>query len=268
MPDARRAPSPIRRALAPWRALRRRLAEIRYHSAQRGGSRWRRAIDVAFLATLPLALAAVLLSELVVVRSARTVGRRGFVTELPGGRLDVELGEDDARGRFAGGSPWGDLELDVVAEWRGWPLATRRMGERIRIDLNRYDVAEIELDVTVPSETELARALDRALARDASDAAAAIRALWSEREVAAVREARRRIPATLAGTGLWWVGLFVAAATAIRLLQGLATLHAARRRKARLELLDRNRCPACGYELRGLEFRERCPECGALIGLE
>ena len=67
------------------------------------------------------------------------------------------------------------------------------------------------------------------------------------------------ISPTFGTNSLAWITGFIAVTWL--LTGGLIAVQNAADHVRRLKRLDRGRCPACGYDVRG-DLSERCPECG------
>ena len=66
------------------------------------------------------------------------------------------------------------------------------------------------------------------------------------------------------GWVLWCVALWIIMLSGIGMTRLFVLTVLAKQQGRRVKLRRSNKCPHCGYDLRGLEFKERCPECGNL----
>jgi hypothetical protein len=152
---------------------------------------------------------------------------------------------------------------DVAGMWRisldetrrGWPAiaSIEREAPEISIDI----LGERAPRTALPEGDPIRRAIEVSLRQegphellDALDSRPRTRVIWY---------------GWLASALMWWVALTLLIVFTLTLAE-----YAWRIRRARLGARGAERaatglCPACGYDMRGLEFSERCPECGALV---
>jgi hypothetical protein len=247
--------------------LRRKLDHIRYHSAQRPGNWWSRAIDLAFIASFLLSLPAALLADLAHGRERVAMDLPGLLARSPERGVEAWLMNPQAGGtpRSASGGGAGESDeilgnfnLSVTDRLRGWPLVTtiERQPARLNIDIiaeraARNDVARDEHD-------PVQEAIERALREDGRDEALAA---WNMNGA----DTRRQWWAWLPAAGAWWLMMFFGAAFVIQFLRFGSLWMTGKRLQREAVRRAQGKCIACGYDMTGLEFNERCPECGARV---
>lgn len=235
------------------RPLRRRLALIRYYSADRHLTRWQRWSDGALIAALVLAIPAAILSGEWVLRSEQVSQVSGVLVRTQGAAPWAALhSESGGEGALAGG-----FDITVGTETGGWPLVTWSRRRVLRVDLNLFDEEGVRVDTTLSWDDPLAISLSSALGRHDSSTQ------WAYPDVGPWH--RASVGVWLLQIGIWWVGLTIgllAAVGAVRLIVSVtsASHQTQRRRRSR-----RGKCPSCGYDTAGLDFSPRCPECGDLL---
>ena len=256
-----------------FRALRRRLADIRYHSAPRPRSRWRRVLDRASVVTLLVAVVVVIVLDLVVIERVALTQQVATIVPLDAAAFDGPVAAVLWTGETGGYLPntRAEMKLRLVEVRGGWPLMTSAGGRELRVDYDTFMLEASHSDVRlddVPELAEVRAALDDAFTnpdlRRVDTRNAMIRDHW----LGTVSATRGRRPiALLLSVGIWWIMLFVAVTIVVRAAQ-FATFIARRGRQRRAYAkLDQGQCVVCGYDLTGLEFRTHCPECGALTGV-
>ena len=65
--------------------------------------------------------------------------------------------------------------------------------------------------------------------------------------------------------GVWWLLLLMASWLGITIARVIAHKAQELRNVRKARLRSQNRCLACGYDMKGLEFNEKCPECGQMV---
>jgi hypothetical protein len=243
-----------------FRRLRHKLRLIDYHSAQRERTVWSRATDVALFVTLVMALPLTWLMDVAVVREHEAAFLSGAIGRRPGGVLHAEVIDDTTLARmWTQGSQMGNFELVLVNEHRGWPVTTSIRRPATKLNMNLFEwLKPNQKDVDIAGvDPTLRAAIDQAVDESTHDE---VRARWG----AAVPGVERFVWGWLGSAILWWLLLFFGSAIVIQMLRLAAAWREARGAKRARRLAREGLCPACGYNLTGLEWSERCPECGEL----
>ncbi|MHC5023351.1 MAG: hypothetical protein ACYTGG_05500 [Planctomycetota bacterium] len=242
------------------RSIRRKLHEIRYHSALPAQTGWTAAADAALLAAILLAIPVTWLCDRLVVRPEVAIMLDGQIA------LHGEEGTIDGRVHRDGlpAFDWqvyanlGRFTVTIDDDLHGWPFTTSIARQRAVIDLDLFSDPKPRFDVELAEGDPVRAAIESALAR------------VDDPEVVTIFREGPPPASThwlrwLAVAGVWWITLSVGLTGGVRLVQFGALRAAVRRARRRAARLATGRCADCGYDLRGLEFNERCPECGALV---
>ncbi len=248
--------------LGSW--IRHRLRLIRYYSAARPRSGWNRAMDVALVAALGLAVAtAWLLDRSHVARSVevRITGML-FSGPAPDDQLWASVAPEAGMPPDATRDDTvlsGAFRLHIAADHHGWPFVSSRRRPEARLDFDLFNPSR--RNVRLPADSPWRTAVKDALLEAGREEAVA--AVWggpgSEPAVS------YRPQAWLANTLVWSV-LLAALAWVVVSGARIAEAFAASARRTRQRHRRRgDRCVACGYDLRACVFSERCPECGTLV---
>jgi Zn finger protein HypA/HybF involved in hydrogenase expression len=65
--------------------------------------------------------------------------------------------------------------------------------------------------------------------------------------------------------GAWWITMFFLAAFTIQMLRFGTLLVRGKQLQREANRRASGKCPACGYDMTGLDFNLYCPECGAEV---
>lgn len=255
-----RVPGPIAR-------VRRTLREIDRSSATRDRSPLVRVRNTLLVLSLLTAPVVPLLATHVVTREVE-IGVVGLGLERRGGTIASVSADDD------GGFAWtptatmvGEARIVAVIEDRGWPITVARS-----LRLDRTVDLYLPPDSPRREDPELLAQVRAAIDEGVAVRAAVIPGRGPDELVRRLQRQRGgadpQIERIAVGTVLaaltWWVGtsmVLLAATPVVRwLLHVRSEVGHVRARTVRA----RGRCPACGYDLRGLEWSDRCPECGRL----
>lgn len=239
--------------LLPFRAVRRWLRDIRYHSARQRKSRWTRIMDAALLASPLVALAAAVGTNYLPGRSNTRTLLTGRVATTSAGEpvvWSVERTPDAAL--FL--TPVGDFSVSQASIERGLPFAGMHIDAPPALDPFR---PALRSQPTPPPAA--AAAIESFIGRELpSDVAARYRAGESHSAMS--------LAGVAANFAVWWLVVLVATWLIVQSLRAMSSVGGAagqlrteRRRRA-------GRCVQCGYDVRGSAWSARCPECGAVLG--
>jgi hypothetical protein len=244
-----------------FRWLTRRLHHIRYHSAPRPQTVWSKAADLALAATLVLAWPATWAAD-------RVWGGPAPITEEIPGRLGRELDgsltawlfdPDHDTGWPADLTPHGEFKLVGTVQKRGWPLTTSMQWREPVLTLRVFSDPDSGGAARLEPGTALHDAIDAALSKSKHDL---VLAQWRGDEEA-FRQMNWR--AWFFSGMLWWLMLLAFALLLLGIARFGAALSRVRQLTRKYVRSSEGLCSHCGYDLRGLEFRDRCPECGELV---
>lgn len=245
------------------RNFRHKLRMIRYYSATRKATAWTRAMDMALIVSLPLALLATWVCDVAVMRKTVPIDLHGQLIRADDSNIVAAVMISDGPSRASIGRPIGNFQFQVEDDLHGWPLTTsvhRRPG---RLDLDILSEAKPRQDVRLSADDPLRQAIAQAiLEQDEQQALIALNNLDGD---SGSSQVRRYWVTTLADAAMWWIMLVLASSFSISMLRFGALIAKGRSSARRAQLRAQGRCIACGYDLRGVEFSERCPECGELI---
>ncbi len=236
----------------PWPALRRKLRLIRYYSAPRLQSGWRRALPATVFASMLLAWPAAWISDRSVARTTVVITLDGWLIGAPDGTLIALLQGHTVAGHWPDGDVLGSFQLRVEDHRRGWPFATTVRDRVSRLSVDSDGGPDVAGDPRLKGHIE--RALDKAGEDEAL-------AAW--RDPAPPPSAHLR--GWLASSMVWWLILSVVSAVLVATTKLGVVVFERKRAAARAALQSDGRCGHCGYDLVGLDFNERCPECGTIV---
>ena len=243
---------------------RRSLQRIDYYAARRPGDRWSRARRHAVGWSVPVGLVAMLLTELIVVREQTLLEQSAIMRGERSGPIVLSV-ETDVDGALVHplGRLSGQFSLRTVRDEHGWPFATRASDRRVALDLNEYLVDTNQIDVRLAEDDALWPAFER-VARENPAWLPATRLLRGE-EPGRSERGRRHLTTSVLVWGAWSMGIAAAAVVGLHTAEISSRLIGEARVRRRRARSRANRCAACGYDMRGLDFHPRCPECGALV---
>lgn len=241
-----------------FRRVRRKLALIRYYSADRNSGPWARAADLSLVVGLLLAALVVFLAEVLVEQEISSITYRGALAEAPDGAIIAIVSEEGVWFREPDGRPYGDFTIRVTSDRRGLVVATAFNEARAVLDLNLFDEIGTHVDARLDADDPARLAIEAALDRRSID----IRLGGAGKESGIYR---RQWTGTALVGALWWLILTAFLIAGLRIARLLVLSHKARAEVAAAKRAAAGRCHACNYDVRGLDFHERCPECGALM---
>ena len=246
------------------RRLRHKLRMIRYYSATRRVTVWTRALDLALIGSLPLALLAVWTSDIAVMRKTTPIDLTGLLVRADDGSTIVAtMISSGGPGRAASGQPIGNFHFQIEDDLHGWPLTTSVQRRPARLDLDILQEPKPRQDVRLAGDDPLRQAIAQALLeQNQNQALMAMNDLGDAHNQSRVH---RNWLATMAAAALWWIMLVMASSVSISILRFGALIARGKITARRAQLRAQGRCITCGYDLRGVEFSERCPECGELV---
>lgn len=238
---------------------------------------WSRVMDGAFIATFLLSFPAAFLADATQRSSGTTIGLRGVLARSADGTPDAWLmnGQTGRAGPPAtpvGGAPAvapartatadqniiGNFGLSVIDIRRGWPLVTTIVRPPPSLAIDILSEVRIRADVPRDPDDEIQLAIESALQEGGEDEALAV---WNQSSPSVRRQWWAWFPAF----GAWWIMMFAIAAITIQMLRFASIWLDSRRRQREYMRRADNKCPACGYDMTGLDFHEKCPECGAHV---
>lgn len=250
----------VRKLVTPLQRLRRQVHLIRYYSASKAHDAWSRAFDAAIVITLPLALLCTFALDRVVQRVEPVESRSGIVYRATDGTVGARIDVEGLRRATPFGTHWfGEFMLHADRGDNGWPFHTSSVMLAPRLQLNLYDTVTINEDAQLATDDPTRVAIAEALAKDG---ATDLLERWQTEIGAGPRDVAYW--GWFFATTLYWIVLMMCSSAGLRISRVLWVVHHRRVHRKRRAHLQKNRCPNCGYDLRGLEFHSRCPECGEL----
>lgn len=243
---------------------RRKLALIRYYSANREHTAWTRAMDMSLLLSLLLAVPAAWYADENIWRSESSIVFVGHLIPEDEGGIEARRFDDEGTGSLPPANPEniGSFRLQMEQGWRGFPLRSTRVLGRPTLLVNNFEANTSQVDPQLEQANPIRLAITELLTAKSDDEDVEL-LLNRWRDDAAVGETN--LLAWAANAALWWFMLFASLGVAIFLAR-FVTIMAWSSRDARRAMLEADgKCPHCTYDLRGLEFSDRCPECGNLL---
>ena len=241
------------------RYLRRQLRLIHYYSATRDRTAWTVAAEWALLASILLAVPAMLLAERIVRRAETAEEVTGAISGKPNGPFTVILDQPDARFAHSRWDPYGDFDLTVADVHCGWPFTSAVERRPATLDLNVYVEQTVRRNARLDADDPLRVTIERALSENGETA---MLGAWREERWP---QLRRHYRGSVGGTLVWWMMLSFVSVAGLHVIRFATIAMSVRRENIKTGRIARGRCPNCGYDMRGLEFNDRCPECGALV---
>ncbi len=243
-----------------YRVIRKRLRQIRYHSARQERTVWTNLMDAMLFAAPLLGIALALLCHAMVETSAPRLPIQGVVARDASGRWGAALaGRGDPIPRSLDAGAVLLIEFEVVDESRllGWPLHSAVVNPPHSLEATFADPTSAASAQSGLEDPEARGAIATLLARKHPEAAEGLRRTTPE--------VRTRWYALVGNAALWWFGLTLLLPTLLLLARFIAYRFelAADRRAARMR--RKGLCPSCGFDVRGSYYSERCPECGELL---
>ncbi len=258
--------------------IRHQLRLIRYYSASQNRTGWTIAHEVLLLASVILAVPAMLFCEATISRTESAEYLRGTLlfTPAPGssatgstaagpvnpgarGTLVAVLEDSPEDPSRPNSALFGDFLLHIDDFHRGWPFTSTINRQPAKIDLNIYSQPGARENIDLAEDSPERAAIQKALEQDKrSDLLRA----WRGQ---AATEPHRHWRGSFGGTLVWWTMLSFASATMLQITRFCSLFFRARRHNIKADRRARGRCAVCNYNMRGLEFNERCPECGSIV---
>ncbi len=242
-----------------FRVLQRHLRLIRYYSASSKRTRWSTATDIAMIIAVVLApLLVWLMNSLIVTQRINTevFGRTMFDSA---GSMRAELvNKERLLSPWPSGmTPVGEFHLFKAVELGGWPVRTASIARPPQLDLTLTVDRQLTTNVTFNSnDAELASIAATLRAKEHD----ALTDEWRQ----AKSSSETLVLGWIFGSVLWCIMLWVVLLIAINITRFIVFIFSTKRQVRGALLRQANKCPNCGYDLRGLEFKDRCPECGQL----
>jgi hypothetical protein len=250
----------LRHIITPLKRLRRRMHLIRYYSASKAHDAWSRAFDAAVLITLPLALLCTCVMDRVVQRVEPVDSRSGVLFRTTDGPIGAKLDVEGMRRATPTGTHWfGEFTLHADRADNGWPFRTSSVMLSPKLRLNLYDTAAVDEDAQLAADDPTRAAIVSTMTQEGPTP---LLDRWQATNASGPRDVSYW--GWFFATALYWIALMMCSLVILRISRVLWVVQHRRAHRKRRAHLQQNRCPACGYDLRGLEFHERCPECGEL----
>jgi hypothetical protein len=239
--------------------IRRKLRDIRYHSARRPRTRWTALREMVLVLSLPAAVAMLFVGESLFSRSASLHSASGALFGQPDpAAFAAIIDQHDDRTERWRRRWWADFTVAIREERRGWPIPSHTHRPPAQVDLNVLSEEGTRGFVVLPAAAPEREAIEQALAR------AGPRVLHDAFNRGYV-ERVRIWHGTILAVMTWWVVLTFTGTALVGIAQLASVRRGSRRSGIKQTRVARGLCHACGYDLRGLEFHDRCPECGTLV---
>jgi hypothetical protein len=237
--------------------VRRKIARIEYYSAPRRSTFWTKAMDVALVVALLLALPVVWVLQTGIGRSREVLTVEGLLLEVPDGGLMGRVLEPDRPQTLPPDSELlATFILSQQEQRRGWPLTTSIWPQPVELTLDVHKEARPRGATTLEPDDPLRLAIETTLRDEGRNE---ILSAWRHGEY----EPRPLLRGWTASFMFWSVVLAVVLAVTVRVSQYGWRVLEGRRSVLRRSRRRAGLCEHCGYDMTGLEFNEVCPECGS-----
>lgn len=249
----------LRRYFQPILTMRGRFHQIRYYSASRKRTGWDTAVDIALIATLFLAVGAVILAQQSVERQSIAYDLDGGIYDMGGGQLLAHVNIADRAKNMTGVHLAAAFDYEATEIGRGWPFASKVITTAPDVSITLTTLGRaLETDASMAPDTALRSLIESDMKLVGLDDA--VEHWRSDGDVV-----NNRPLAWVANWIAWWLMLLIASILLIRLMQFISALYWLGQGYRWRERSRLGRCTSCGYSMQGLEFNEKCPECGELV---